>query len=216
MLPTSLLIALFVLLLPVLAAVIYFNLITISFIRLGIPAGLTILLFAASIVGSFINVPLWETRTVVRPAEVVHVGPFFLYLRPPQVSHTVLAVNVGGAVVPLLVSALLLPKAPLMPTLLATGVMTVIAYLLAQPVPGVGIVMNPLVPPIAAALLAWLLTGGQNAAPVAYIGGVVGVLVGADLLHLQEILRSPGVLSIGGAGVYDGIFLVGVIAAVLS
>jgi uncharacterized membrane protein len=41
--------------------------------------------------------------------------------------------------------------------------------------------------------------------------------MGADLLHLTEIQRmSPGVLSIGGAGVFDGIALCGLFALLLT
>ena len=216
MLPVSLLIALFFLFLPLLAAILYFNLITISFTRLSIPGWLTFLLFLASVVGSFINIPIWQSETVVRPAEIVRFGRFFVYLRPPQVSTAVVAINVGGAIVPLLISILLLPKAPPLRTVVALGVVTAIAYVLARPMPDVGIAMNPFIPPLAAAATALILTAGQNAAPVAYIAGVWGVLIGADLLHLRELLPSTGVLSIGGAGVYDGIFLVGIIAAFLT
>jgi uncharacterized membrane protein len=215
MLPVSLLITLFLLVLPLLAVILYFNLITLSFTRLGIPGWLTFVLFLTSIIGSFINIPVWEAGQVVSPAQVVRIGRF-LYLRPPQVTTSEVAINVGGALVPLLICLLLLPKAPPMRTLLALALMIVVAYVLARPVPGTGIVMNPLIPPLAAAAIALILMGGRNAAPVAYIAGVVGVLIGADLLHLHELLPAPGVLSIGGAGVYDGIFLVGLVAAFLS
>lgn len=60
-----------------------------------------------------------------------------------------------------------------------------------------------------------MLIARDNAAPVAYIAGVWGTLVGADLLNLHRI-RELGahVLSIGGAGAFDGIFLVGIVAAI--
>jgi len=61
-------------------------------------------------------------------------------------------------------------------------------------------------------ILAW-----RRAAPVAYISGTVGTLIGADLLNLGELIQMDGAfLSIGGAGVFDGIFLTGIIAAFLS
>ena len=60
-----------------------------------------------------------------------------------------------------------------------------------------------------------LLTRGRNAAPVAYISGVMGTLLGADLLHIGD-LPAVGILSIGGAGVFDGIFLTGILAAFLT
>ncbi|MBD3208233.1 MAG: DUF1614 domain-containing protein, partial [Candidatus Nealsonbacteria bacterium] len=40
--------------------------------------------------------------------------------------------------------------------------------------------------------------------------------IGADLLNLRKIMHYGGLMSIGGAGVFDGVFLVGVISALLS
>jgi uncharacterized membrane protein len=54
-------------------------------------------------------------------------------------------------------------------------------------------------------------------APVAFVAGVAGPLIGADLMHLKDITKvSAGMLSIGGAGTFDGIVLSGVLAAVLA
>jgi uncharacterized membrane protein len=71
-----------------------------------------------------------------------------------------------------------------------------------------------------------------SAAPVAYIAGTIGTLIGADLLNLPRILRGALVAdgagvtplvngqvvmaSIGGAGIYDGIFLTGIVAPLLA
>jgi uncharacterized membrane protein len=56
-----------------------------------------------------------------------------------------------------------------------------------------------------------------HAAPLAYVSGSLGTLIGADLLNLPS-LRSLGapVASIGGAGTFDGIFLTGIIAVLLA
>jgi uncharacterized membrane protein len=72
------------------------------------------------------------------------------------------------------------------------------------------------IPPIAAALLAFIISPGQ-APIIAYISGTLGSLVGADLLNLDKIpdLRTP-VASIGGAGTFDGIFLTGIISVLIA
>ena len=44
----------------------------------------------------------------------------------------------------------------------------------------------------------------------------MGVLIGADLLNLHRIRRFQGMISIGGAGLFDGIFLVGIVAVFLT
>jgi uncharacterized membrane protein len=62
-----------------------------------------------------------------------------------------------------------------------------------------------------------LILSRQHAAPLAYIGGSIGVLVGADLLNLGKLreLGAP-IASIGGAGTFDGIFLTGVLAVLIA
>jgi len=87
---------------------------------------------------------------------------------------------------------------------------------MARVVPGVGISLPAFIPPLVAAGSA-LLLASEFAAPIAYIAGSLGTLIGADLLNLEKIKNiGAQVVSIGGAGVYDGIFLVGVIAAFLA
>ena len=76
--------------------------------------------------------------------------------------------------------------------------------------------MPVLVPPLLAALIA-LIISPAKAPPVAYIAGTLGTLIGADLMNLKKItgLGAP-VASIGGAGTFDGIFLTGIIAVLLT
>ena len=98
---------------------------------------------------------------------------------------------------------------------IATAIMAVVAKLSARIIPGRGIVMPMFIPPILSALVAVLLAR-EFAAPVAYIAGTLGTLIGADLLNLNRIQRFPGIVSIGGAGLFDGIFLVGIVAVFLT
>ena len=86
----------------------------------------------------------------------------------------------------------------------------------AQPIPGLGIALPVFVPPLSAAAVALVLSR-RNAPALAYIGGSIGCLIGADLLNLGEIqgLGAP-VASIGGAGTFDGIFLTGAFAVLLA
>ena len=81
--------------------------------------------------------------------------------------------------------------------------------------PGVGVTLPAFIPPIVSVLLAFLFSR-DNKIPVAYISGVLGVLIGADLLNLPNLGNFQGMMSIGGAGVYDGIFLVGIFSALLA
>jgi uncharacterized membrane protein len=87
---------------------------------------------------------------------------------------------------------------------------------MAYPVPGIGIAVPIFVPPLITTAAAVLLSR-EYAAPLAYIAGSLGTLIGGDLLNLGKIqgLGAP-VASIGGAGTFDGIFFTGILAVLLA
>src|SRR6202035_277496 len=127
---------------------------------------------------------------------------------------------VGGAVIPTILSLYLLVQNRLwLAGLVATATVAAISYQMATPVQGVGVSLPIFPPPIAAALVAIIISifARQNAAPLAYIAGSLGTLIGADLLNLPKIpdLGAP-VASIGGAGTFDGIFITGIMAVLLA
>jgi uncharacterized membrane protein len=141
------------------------------------------------------------------------------YVVPVVVSWpgTVLAVNVGGAVIPTLMSIYLLIRYQLwLKAAIAAAVIAFVIHSMATPVPGIGIAVPVFAPVVATAILAFILSR-QYAPPLAYIGGSMGTLIGADLLNLDKIsdLGAP-VASIGGAGTFDGIFLTGILAVLLA
>ena len=187
--------------------------------RIGIPPRYVLLVLLGSLLGSAINLPIAELRPEAMAADQV-VDFFGVRYVVPVVEEwprTILAVNVGGAVIPSLMSLYLLIKNRLwVRGLLATAVVTVVCYLLAHPIPGLGIAEPVFVPSATAAVVALLLSR-QYAAPLAYISGSLGTLIGADLLNLGKIqgLGAP-VASIGGAGTFDGIFLIGILAVLLA
>jgi uncharacterized membrane protein len=125
----------------------------------------------------------------------------------------VLAVNLGSAMIPTLLSLYLLVKTGLYGRgLLAVAIVTLVVHWLAYPVRGMGIAVPVFIPPVVAAVTALVLS--RQAAPsLAYISGSLGTLIGADLLNLGRIqaLGAP-VASIGGAGRFDGIFITGILA----
>jgi len=190
-----------------------------AYTRLGVSSNTALLLLFASLFGSYVNVPVWQLagRGVLVGREVGYFG--MRYVVPVMVDWpgTVVAVNVGGAVIPTLLSIYLLQKKHLWgPGLLAIACMSVICHMLATPVAGMGVEVPILAPPLAAAVVA-LLISWRHAAPLAYAGGSIGTLVGADLLNLPNIqeLGTP-LASIGGAGTFDGIFLAGIIAVLIA
>jgi uncharacterized membrane protein len=214
-LPISLFLIIFIfILIPVLFILVPIRVVSAAFGRLGIPAPIALFLFLASLVGSLVNIPIVKSSIPAKPFVVqpgFNIFRPFLY-QPPPAGHATLAVNVGGAIIPVIICLLLLPRAPFFPTLIGTAVSVLTCYFLAKPVPGIGITIPTLIPPAVAIFCAFIFSP-KNRAPAAYISGVLGVLIGADLLHLWNLPPYGGLMSIGGAGVFDGIFLVGILAA---
>src|SRR5208337_5095025 len=177
------------------------------------------LALVGSLLGSYVNLPLVRLpdRHVVSHAVVDIFGVPFLAPVRVDWPGTVLAINVGGAVIPIMLSFYLLVRYRLWgPGIVAVAIVAFFVHQMAVPIPGVGISVPTIAPPLLAAF-AGLVLSRRYAAPLAYIGGCIGVLIGADLLNLGD-LRSLGapVASIGGAGTFDGIFLTGVIAVLLA
>ncbi|MDD5730399.1 MAG: DUF1614 domain-containing protein [Candidatus Omnitrophica bacterium] len=208
-LPLTALILILFLLLPVLIL----ELAGSALVKLGITPHKAALIIYLSLLGSLVNIPL--VVRYVDPLDTLKCPISFIGMPVlGQAGKQIIAINVGGAIIPLLICLYLLPKAPLLKTIAAVAVSSVLAYKLARPVAMIGIGLPVLIPPLVSALLAVILSP-KNPVPIAYISGVLGVLIGADLMNLR-CLNSPGIMSIGGAGVFDGIFLVGVISALLG
>ena len=207
-----------VLLLAGLILLVQLRILRYAYMRLGVGPGIALLLLFGSLIGSYFNIPVTVLPgTPVRSGEIVD---FFgmRYIVPMVVRPgTVLAVNVGGAVIPTLMSAYLVVRYQLwFKAALAVLAIAFIIHATATPVRGVGIAVPVFVPVIVTAILAFILSR-EYAPPLAYIGGSMGTLIGADLLNLDKIsgLGAP-VASIGGAGTFDGIFLTGILAVLLA
>jgi uncharacterized membrane protein len=196
------------------------GLVSLAFGKLGLSTSQGMLLLFASLLGSTINLPITTIRAEPPDpalAERMQRSPF----RLPQIpfnGRTLIAVNAGGCLVPLVFSASLVSRFPIEPVqlLIAISVTSVVCYIGSRPLPGIGIGMPILVAPITAALVA-IFVGGDMAAPLAYICGTLGVIIGADLLRMKDVAKlGAPIASIGGAGTFDGIFLTGIVAVLLT
>jgi len=212
--------AMLVAILVVVVVLIQIRVLRYAYLTLGISPGAAMLLLTASLIGSYINIPVAHLpgRVVQTAQEVTLLGMRY-YVVPvvEQWPGTVIAVNVGGAVIPGVLSFYLLARHELwVRGAVATAIIAAVMHMLATPVPGVGIAVPIFVPPIATAMVA-LVLARHHAAPLAYISGSLGTLIGADLLNLGAVqgLGAP-VASIGGAGTFDGIFLTGIVAVLLA
>ncbi len=218
--PSPFLIILIILLLLPLLLLLLAGGVTIAFARLGIPVALAYLLFWLSLLGSSVNLPVKRWQTEI--SEIREINFFGIRYRIPfhGKRETVLAINFGGAIIPICVSAYEFLRLSsnvqlLIKAVTAIIILALICKFLSRPVKGLGIAIPAFIPPLFSALVA-LIIARENPVVVAYLAGTLGTLIGADLLNLHKIkeLGAP-VASIGGAGTFDGIFLSGIIAVLL-
>ena len=189
-----------------------------AYMRLGLSSGAALLLLAGTLIGSYFNIPVAELPK--GPATSAEIVEFFgmRYVVPVVArSSTIVAVNIGGALIPAVMSLyLLLRYRLLLSGTIATAIVAFVIHALATPVHGVGIAVPVFAPALISAIASFVLSR-EFAPPLAYISGSLGTLIGADLLNLDKVagLGAP-VASIGGAGTFDGIFLTGILAVLMA
>jgi uncharacterized membrane protein len=206
---------LFVILLPILALYIVYLIITKAFKDMGFSSlEAIIIVFVSFLLGSglidgyvgisFSNIPLFRYHT-----------------------NWIVGINVGGAVIPILLSLYLLFKNRLKPVfvLLGIGIVAVVTFLVTYPDPEKGIVSTfPywILPIVIASAVSLVVAWKQKnkAAPFAYTIGTLGVLIGADGFHLMSLLQhetqTTRIAVIGGASVFDMVFITGILAVFLD
>jgi uncharacterized membrane protein len=211
----SILVGLFV----VLLVLIQLGALRYAYMRLGMSSGAALLLLFASLVGSYFNIPVAQLpgQRVLSGEVVDYFGMRYVVPVVEDWPGTLIAVNVGGAVIPVLVSIYLLIRHALwIRGLVAIAVVALVIHWFANPIRGVGIAVPVFLPALITAVLAIVLAR-ERAAPLAYVAGSLGTLIGADLTNLDKVsdLGAP-VASIGGAGTFDGIFVTAILAVLLA
>src|SRR5262249_32878235 len=190
-----------------------------AYTKMGINRRYVFLVLFLSLFGSSVNIPVAHLpgEQVITGHVVTYFGMRYIVPQIQAWPGTVIAVNVGGAVIPTLLSLYLLHKHHLYVSgLVGIAIVAVVVHWMAEPVRGVGIAVPTFIPPLVATATAWVLQR-RSAPPLAYIAGSMGTLIGADLFNLGQIqgLGAP-VASIGGAGTFDGIFITGILAVLLA
>jgi Predicted membrane protein len=199
-------------------ALVQVGMLTVAFEKLGLTPTSAMLLLFMSLFGSTVNLPLFTIASEKSPWDM----PWSrLLLRLPEMpfsGKTLVGINVGGGVIPVFFSLYLLRHNPLpfLEVVLATAMVAAVCHLVSRPIPRIGIGIPIFIPPLVAALTATVINP-EASAPLAYICGTLGVLIGADLMRLKDIRKiGAPVASIGGAGTFDGIFITGVVAVLLA
>lgn len=155
-----------------------------------------LLFIAAIVVGSFVDIPLMSS-----PVEV--------------------SINVGGALLPVLLSLWLIAKADetaervraiLAAVLVAAAVWLGSRYLPYEPE---NMFLDPkLLYGLSAGLIAYLAGRSRRSA---FIGGVLGIVL-SDIVHMITLMNAgiPGRTDIGGAGAFDVVIIAGIVAVMIA
>lgn len=210
--------ALLVAVLAMLITGIQFGVLTVAFEKLDLSLNSAYLLFLTIVGGSLVNLPLFSMKCERPNPEAMPPQLRELYRTMPFTGRTLVMANVGGGVVPVAFCLYLLAHHTLNMFYLAISVAAVslLCFKTSRSLPGIGMGMPMFLAPLLAAAVSYVLDSA-NAAPMAFISGTLGVLIGADLLHLKDIQRmGTPFASIGGAGSFDGIFISGIVAVLLA
>ncbi|MEM1626728.1 MAG: DUF1614 domain-containing protein [Sulfolobaceae archaeon] len=182
---------------------------------------LSVLLPFLSLLTSPINIIIKKIprKDILEQVDVIYFFgiPFYFPRIKIVDDFTIIAINIGGAIVPLLVSFLLLStfkEFNLLKILVIIILSTIFSNKTSKVIAGLGVIANPYLSPILNGTLSFILFQQQlSLIPIStYIATVIGAIVGADLLNLKKIIETrPQLISIGGLGTFDGIYVSGLI-----
>ncbi|HWR45273.1 DUF1614 domain-containing protein [Sporomusa sp.] len=183
-------------LLLVVSVLVYFGLAHRILDRMRMTDKQALLFIAGIVVGSFIDIPIMRS--------------------PMQIT-----INVGGAVLPILLSIYLIFKADetaervraIVASLLVAGAVSLGArYLPYEPE---NMFLDPkLIYGLSAGLIAYLAGRSRRSA---FIGGILGIVL-SDIIHIVTLsgLGIPGTTAIGGAGAFDVTIIAGLVAVMIA
>ncbi len=136
-----------------------------------------------------------------------------------------LGINLFGFLVPVFISLRILyrKRVNTLKTIIMTAIISFLSFELSFYLTNRGVfIANFYFIPLTASMLSILFNSKnlRKAAPLAYVSGSLGVLIGADVMRINEILSysspQPIGMIVGGAGVLDAIFLVGIFSIIID
>jgi uncharacterized membrane protein len=199
--------------------------------NLGLPQQYFWSITLLSLLGSYVNIPLFVLESEDQVPLVERAESFGVVYEIPKLEvsrkQTLVLINLGGTIIPSLISLYMLysiyrlSSTPLLSLAQALVVLVVVSlntHQSAQIVEGLGITTPAWGPPTMTAFVVFLVNYFLPVSfpmQVAYIGGTLGALIGVDLMNLGKIAGVGPVVSIGGAGTFDGVYLTGLVSVLL-
>jgi uncharacterized membrane protein len=190
---------------------------------LGLSPLKALLVYFAILIGGLVNVPVYEFKSPgsTEPPMVPYMGA--RYKLPAWQGHrTIMAVNLGGCIIAGALAVYFALHLPIVPLLMTMVIVALGVAYFARPVRSVGVIIHALIPPllaVGASLVALYVNGigFSSLARMAFVAGVFGTIIGANIWHLGGIRKAGSELvSIGGAGTFDGILFTGIIGTILA
>lgn len=163
---------------------------------LGISAGVEILIWMTAIFCANVTIPLnWHPTSV--------------------------CLNITGGLIPTILALYQFSRVEATAIFVVLAIVATISFCSVVVIPGVGIFSRHgilTITSLVAALCSIWIVPETDRVGVAFAGSVLGSLIGADLLHLKDLQldTSPTPISIGGAGMDDGIVQCGLSALMFA
>lgn len=177
--------------------------------RLGYEAGVRLALTVAIFAGGLVELPIGRLRIRSAGGSNRESATFRI------------GVNLGGCLIPLGVAierGFRLSASSALPLGIAVVLVALLSLFLARPVARFGVVLAwPLTGLLAGALGLTLGRDSGSTAAFAFVAGLVGPLLGADLTRGPALARLGALRAgIGGDGAYDGLLWSALLAAILG
>ncbi|MGC8607242.1 MAG: DUF1614 domain-containing protein [Vulcanisaeta sp.] len=195
-------------------------------VSIGIQPLLALTLTLGSLLTSYINVVIAEITYYVPFNPFIDLMKLFpMPLVIQRIDKLFLEVNIGGAIIPVVTSVYLISTylvgdmAILMAFIISLVISSIVIWQSARLIPGIGIALPTALPVLLTLILTLISTVLFHANPLAfsYSLGSLSTLIGADLLNIKKVIRTMrGYVSIGGAGVFDGIYITGLMSLILA
>ena len=198
-----------------------------AFVRLGFSWITALAVILLMLLGSAVNIPVYRVkRDTIRLSDNYSASPDFDENPESRIWDTVISINLGGAILPLVISAYLVYRAGLIagsplavPVCAGILVVSAVTFVATRAVPGAGLRVPLLIPALTALLVALLLAGGVglDAAVSAFVSGVVGTLLGGSIAQLPRVKDLDiAEVSIGGGGSFAPLFICCILPALIA
>ncbi len=195
-------------------------------VSIGIQPLLALTLTLGSLLTSYVNIMIAEVTYYMPFAPFTDLIKFFpIPIIIQRIDKLFLEVNVGGAIIPIVISIYLITEylmknvVVIVAFMASLAISSLIIWQSSRIIPNIGITLPTSLPVLLTLIFTLIATTLLHANPLAfsYSLGSLSTLLGADILNMRRVIRTMrGYVSIGGAGVFDGIYITSLMSLILA